>query len=45
MVGWAVVDNAIFALVQISLFVLARNPGLVKSDDREREPLLSAALQ
>lgn len=45
MVGWAAVDNAIFALVQISLVVLATYPGLVKSDDKEKEPLLSAALE
>ncbi|KAJ6110195.1 hypothetical protein N7486_002430 [Penicillium sp. IBT 16267x] len=27
MVGWAAVDNAVFALVQISLYCLAKNPG------------------
>lgn len=40
MVGWAAVDNAVFALVQISLFCLARNWEWVKMADREREPLL-----
>lgn len=42
MVGWAAVDNAVFALVQISLFCLARNWGVVKMADGEREPLLGA---
>ncbi|KAJ5313319.1 uncharacterized protein N7443_000203 [Penicillium atrosanguineum] len=42
MVGWAAVNNAVFALVQRSLFCLARNWGVVKMADREREPLLGA---
>jgi hypothetical protein len=45
MVGWAAVDNAIFALVQISLFVLARNKMVLKAPDMEMEPLLRAALE
>ncbi|KAJ5657872.1 uncharacterized protein N7484_001521 [Penicillium longicatenatum] len=42
--GWAAVDNAVFALVQSSLFYLAKNRGTVKmaAVDREREPLLGA---
>ncbi|KAJ5533118.1 hypothetical protein N7494_009670 [Penicillium frequentans] len=44
MVGWAAVDNAVFALVQISLLCLVRNWGVVKMAvaDRESEPLLRA---
>ncbi|KAJ5380631.1 uncharacterized protein N7496_003059 [Penicillium cataractarum] len=44
MVGWAAVDNAIFALGQIFLFVLARDWGTVKAADEEREPLLRVGL-
>ncbi|KAJ5986967.1 hypothetical protein N7451_011332 [Penicillium sp. IBT 35674x] len=42
MVGWAAVNNAVFALVQLSLFCLARNWRVVKMAvaDGEREPLL-----
>ncbi|KAJ5767250.1 uncharacterized protein N7511_004866 [Penicillium nucicola] len=43
LVGWAAVDNAVFAIVQISLFCLARKYGGVKMNDAEREPLLGAA--
>lgn len=44
MVGWAAVNNAVFALVQISLFCLARNWRVVKMvvADGEGEPLLGA---
>jgi hypothetical protein len=42
MVGWAAVDNAVFALVQILLFFLARNWVVVKVADRVKEPLLGA---
>lgn len=45
MVGWAAVDNAIFALVQISLFLLARNWGVAKTAAGESEPLLRSALE
>jgi hypothetical protein len=38
MVGWAVVDNAIFAM-QILLFLLARNWEVAKTADRERANL------
>ena len=40
MVGWAAVDNAIFALMQVLLFLLARNWVVVKTADRENESLL-----
>ncbi|KAJ5886117.1 uncharacterized protein N7473_008791 [Penicillium subrubescens] len=45
MVGWAAVDNAIFALMQILLFLLARNWEATKTADRESEPLLRAVLE
>jgi hypothetical protein len=38
MVGWAAVDNAIFAM-QILLFLLARNWEVAKTADRDRANL------
>ncbi|KAF9888963.1 hypothetical protein FE257_008133 [Aspergillus nanangensis] len=45
LVGWAAVDNAVFAMVQIALFCLARKYAGAKMDDAEREPLLGATLE
>jgi hypothetical protein len=45
LVGWAAIDNGIFALMQIWLFFLARSWGSSEIIGGETEPLLAAALE
>ena len=41
LVGWAAVNNLVFAFVQAVLFFMARSKGLAASQGAESEPLLT----
>jgi hypothetical protein len=42
LVGWAAIDNAVFAFVQAVLWTFARRRGFAGVDDRETTPLIRA---